>query len=160
MRVLFVGGIGIISTAVSRLAVARGVDLWLCNRGEHPIALAGARHVRANVNDAAAVRTALDAVLMAERPDRGLEVLVRCGVLAAFGASAITHPIVWFVFFDPSWTAGHWTKVVAAELFAWAAEAAYFRFLFRRPRAWLWSLIANGASFGAGLLSRWIFGAP
>jgi poly(A) polymerase len=30
-----------------------------------------------------AVREALDAVLMAERPDRGLEVLVRCGVLAA-----------------------------------------------------------------------------
>ena len=59
MRVLFIGGTGIISTAVSRLAVARGVDLWLCNRGEHPVAIAGARHVRANINDAAAVRAAL-----------------------------------------------------------------------------------------------------
>jgi hypothetical protein len=49
---------------------------------------------------------------------------------------------------------------VAAELFAWLAEAAYFRLAFRRPRAWLWSLIANAASLGLGLLSRRIFGGP
>jgi hypothetical protein len=39
-------------------------------------------------------------------------------------------------------------------------EAAYFAWVFRRPRALLWSAIANGASFGAGMLSRWLFGVP
>jgi nucleoside-diphosphate-sugar epimerase len=33
MRVLFVGGTGFISAEVSRLAVARGIDLWHLNRG-------------------------------------------------------------------------------------------------------------------------------
>lgn len=59
MRVLFIGGTGIISTAVSRLAVSYGIDLWLCNRGEHPVVIEGARTVRADINDDAAVRTAL-----------------------------------------------------------------------------------------------------
>lgn len=59
MRVLFIGGTGIISTAVSRLAVARGIELWLCNRGEHPVVIEGARRVRADINDLEAVRTAL-----------------------------------------------------------------------------------------------------
>jgi hypothetical protein len=85
---------------------------------------------------------------------------LRCGLPAAFGASALTHPLVWFVFFSPRWQAGYTTKLVAAELFAWLAEAAYFRFALRRPRALLWSLIANAASLGLGLLSRHLFGAP
>src|SRR5512138_908661 len=59
MRVLFIGGTGIISTAVSRLAVSRGIDLWLCNRGAHPVTIDGARHVRADINDGSAVSTAL-----------------------------------------------------------------------------------------------------
>jgi hypothetical protein len=84
----------------------------------------------------------------------------RCSVWAAFGASSLTHPIVWFAFFHPALPGGYWTKVVAAELFAWLAEAAYFRFAFKRKRAWLWSLCANSASFGLGLFSRYLFGAP
>jgi nucleoside-diphosphate-sugar epimerase len=59
MRVLFIGGTGIISTAVSRLAVARGIDLWLCNRGEHPVTIDGARHIRADINDRNAVEAAI-----------------------------------------------------------------------------------------------------
>lgn len=35
MRVLFIGGTGAISTACSKLAVERGMDLWLLNRGNH-----------------------------------------------------------------------------------------------------------------------------
>jgi hypothetical protein len=83
-----------------------------------------------------------------------------CSLLAAFGASAITHPIVWFVFFTPHWHAGYTVKLVSAELFAWIVEAAYFRFLFRRDKVLFWSLVANGASLGLGLLSRALFGAP
>ena len=82
-------------------------------------------------------------------------------LLAAFGASAITHPIVWFVFFNPRWAAGHYTAtLVAAELFAWLVEAAYFRFVFGRRRALLWSLVANASSLGLGSLSRALFGVP
>jgi nucleoside-diphosphate-sugar epimerase len=61
MRVLFIGGTGIISTAVSRLAVSRGIELWLLNRGERGVTIDGARHIRANIDDAAAVRAALGA---------------------------------------------------------------------------------------------------
>jgi hypothetical protein len=85
---------------------------------------------------------------------------LRCSWVAAFGASAVTHPLVWFVFFSPRWQADYATKLVAAELFAWLAEAAYFRLLWRRPRALLWSLLANAASLGLGLLSRRLFGTP
>jgi hypothetical protein len=83
-----------------------------------------------------------------------------CSLLAAFGASAITHPIVWFGFFSPAWHASYAVKLVAAELFAWLAEAAYFSFIFKKDRALLWSLVANGSSLGLGLLSRHLFGSP
>ncbi|MGD2174422.1 MAG: SDR family oxidoreductase [Candidatus Brocadiaceae bacterium] len=33
MRVLFIGGTGLISTACTKLAIERGIDLWLLNRG-------------------------------------------------------------------------------------------------------------------------------
>jgi hypothetical protein len=84
---------------------------------------------------------------------------LRVGILAAFGASAITHPIVWFVLFRYLPLPYLWLAV-AAEAFAFAVETAYFALLFRRRRAWLWSALANAASFGAGLLSRWLFGMP
>jgi hypothetical protein len=85
---------------------------------------------------------------------------LRCSWLAAFGASALTHPLVWFVFFSPRWEAGYTTKLVVAELFAWVAETAYFRLGWKKSRAWLWSLCANAASLGLGLLSRRLFGGP
>ena len=34
MKVLFIGGTGVISSACSQLAVARGIELFLLNRGE------------------------------------------------------------------------------------------------------------------------------
>src|SRR5512133_2260448 len=34
MKVLFIGGTGVISSACSELAVARGIDLYLLNRGQ------------------------------------------------------------------------------------------------------------------------------
>ena len=36
MKVLFVGGTGLISSACTRLAVERGVALFLLNRGSDP----------------------------------------------------------------------------------------------------------------------------
>ena len=81
------------------------------------------------------------------------------GLLRAFGASAITHPVLWFVLFPYLHLPYVWL-VVVGESFAWLLEAAYFAVLFHRRRALLWSFIANAASLGTGLLSRWLFGMP
>jgi nucleoside-diphosphate-sugar epimerase len=59
MRVLFIGGTGIISTEVSRLAVARGLDLWLLNRGRRSVTIDGARAVVADARDPSSVTAAL-----------------------------------------------------------------------------------------------------
>jgi hypothetical protein len=75
-----------------------------------------------------------------------------------FGASAITHPFVWFAFprYAPG---GYLAMVIQAETFAVAVEAIYTGLLgLRWPLAW--SLIANAASAGLGLLSRETFGWP
>jgi hypothetical protein len=84
---------------------------------------------------------------------------LRVGVLAAFGASAITHPILWFVLF-PHLHLPYFWLIVLGEGFAFLVEAAYFAFLFRRRRALAWSALANGASFTMGMLCRWFFGMP
>jgi hypothetical protein len=75
-------------------------------------------------------------------------------LLIAFGASAITHPIVWFGFPYLRPSIGYWPMVACAEAFAVGVEAAYMRGEGMR-RAWLWSLVANGASFGLGILILW-----
>jgi nucleoside-diphosphate-sugar epimerase len=59
MKVLFIGGTGFISTSVSRQAVARGLDLYILNRGQRPVEIAGATHVVADINNAEQVRSAL-----------------------------------------------------------------------------------------------------
>ncbi|WP_432542850.1 NAD-dependent epimerase/dehydratase family protein [Kineococcus sp. SYSU DK002] len=60
LRVLFIGGTGIISSACAALAVERGVDLTVLNRGtgRRPVP-EGARTLTADVRDPAAVREAL-----------------------------------------------------------------------------------------------------
>ena len=60
MKVLFIGGTGTISSACSQLAVERGIDLTLFNRGEtaRPIP-AGARVLRGDIRDRAAVESVL-----------------------------------------------------------------------------------------------------
>jgi nucleoside-diphosphate-sugar epimerase len=59
MKVLFVGGTGFISTAVSRQAIARGIDLYLLNRGQHAIEIPGAQVLLADISDAEQARQAL-----------------------------------------------------------------------------------------------------
>lgn len=83
-------------------------------------------------------------------------------LLLGFGASALTHPIVFLGF--PRLMPGHfagdyWTAVAAAEAFAVAVEALYLSRL-GVARAIGWSLLANGASVVVGQLSRAAFGWP
>ncbi|NNJ08935.1 SDR family oxidoreductase [Chloroflexales bacterium ZM16-3] len=59
MKVLFIGGTGLISTACTRLAVERGDELFLLNRGNHADIPAGATSIIADINDRAAVEAAL-----------------------------------------------------------------------------------------------------
>ena len=61
LKVLFVGGSGIISSACSQLAVERGVDLYLLNRGStssRPLP-DGATVLRGDIRDGEATKTAL-----------------------------------------------------------------------------------------------------
>lgn len=94
-------------------------------------------------------------------------------IAVAFGASALTHPLVWYVF--PPLTMALLSLLsrrglafslpvrtllygALAEGFAVLAEAAYLRaFAVRRPLAW--SLLANTASVLAGTAIAWTLGA-
>jgi nucleoside-diphosphate-sugar epimerase len=59
MNVLFVGGTGFISASVSRLAVARGLDLYHLNRGLRKTDLSGVHSLIADINQPDQVRAAL-----------------------------------------------------------------------------------------------------
>ncbi len=82
-----------------------------------------------------------------------------CSWAGALAASALTHPALWFVIF-PYVPLGYVAKAVVAEVFAWTVEALWLRFALRVPRAWMWSLLANGLSFSLGIASRALFGWP
>jgi len=58
MKVLFVGGTGLISSACTRLAVERGVELFLLNRGSDPDR-GGATSLVADAHDEAATEGVL-----------------------------------------------------------------------------------------------------
>jgi nucleoside-diphosphate-sugar epimerase len=58
MKILFLGGTGIISTACTRLAVARGFEVVLLNRSKRD-AIAGTRQITADISDSASVVMAL-----------------------------------------------------------------------------------------------------
>jgi nucleoside-diphosphate-sugar epimerase len=62
MRVLFIGGTGLISSACSDAAVAAGHDLWLLNRGRSKLAtvVSEERVLTADAADEEQVRTALN----------------------------------------------------------------------------------------------------
>ena len=60
MRVLFIGGTGIISTASTALAAERGIDLTLLTRGRHAANLpAGVKTLAVDIDDPAAAASAL-----------------------------------------------------------------------------------------------------
>ncbi len=102
---------------------------------------------------------------------------LRRRVAVAFGASALTHPIVWWVLPVlwlrvglPSWTRGDLLALQPAAVVAWAAfilyvegfavivEGLYFKLLgVRHP--FRWSFIANLASYSVGALLSLLFEA-
>jgi nucleoside-diphosphate-sugar epimerase len=60
MRVLFIGGTGIISTASTRLAAQRGIDLTLLTRGRHAAGVPqGVHTLTADIDDPSATAQAL-----------------------------------------------------------------------------------------------------
>lgn len=82
----------------------------------------------------------------------------------AFGASAITHPLVWFVIpeavrgllmrhgWSTDWQTDWWIAIAVAETFAFSAEALWLALFGVRPaQAAAASFLANGASFTLGL---------
>ena len=105
----------------------------------------------------------LNAFLLTQAVEVPIYVLgLGASVPAAFAASALTHPVVWFGFFSPAFAAPYSLRLVAAELFAWLAEAAWFAGAVRLPRsrALGWALVANAASVLAGLATRALFDWP
>lgn len=72
-------------------------------------------------------------------------------LFTAFGASAITHPFVWFVFPGVFASQPYWLYFLTAESFAVILEAWYLKY-FGVRRFFIWSLLTNGMSAGAGLL--------
>jgi nucleoside-diphosphate-sugar epimerase len=60
MKVLFIGGTGVISSACSQLSVARGIDLYLLNRGRTPRPVPPPAHlIRADIRNRNAVEDAI-----------------------------------------------------------------------------------------------------
>jgi nucleoside-diphosphate-sugar epimerase len=60
MRVLFIGGTGIISSACSQLAVEKGFELYLLNRGQSTRLIPpGAHHLVGNIRDQDSIRSIL-----------------------------------------------------------------------------------------------------
>ncbi|SRR6266404_213870 len=60
MKVLFIGGTGTISTAVSRQVIENGAELYLLNRGLQEADLSGSKGLRADIRNPEEVRAALD----------------------------------------------------------------------------------------------------
>lgn len=89
---------------------------------------------------------------------RALDGRWRRRLAVAFAASAVTHPIVWFVF-PWLWPGTIWHRIAAAEAFAVAVEAAWLS-AFGVGRSIWWALLANAASVAVGLASQALFGWP
>lgn len=59
MKVLFIGGTGFISTSVSRMAIERGMELYLLNRGQRPNEIAGSHPIIADIHQPESLKKAL-----------------------------------------------------------------------------------------------------
>jgi len=83
------------------------------------------------------------------RAARSLPLLKRATY--AFGASAITHPIIWFCL--PWGTMSYALLLIMAECFAIGMEGLW-GCCWRVPRPWITSLTANAASLATGMILR------
>jgi nucleoside-diphosphate-sugar epimerase len=59
VKVLFIGGTGNISTRVSMLALERGIDLYVLNRGTRDVILNGVKTIKADISDPAEMSAAM-----------------------------------------------------------------------------------------------------
>ncbi|HTR81052.1 MAG TPA: SDR family oxidoreductase [Bacteroidota bacterium] len=59
MKVLFIGGTGNISTAVSTLAVKQGIELFLLNRGTRAVSIPGAKSIVGDITKSGEMSSAL-----------------------------------------------------------------------------------------------------
>lgn len=59
MKVLFIGGTGFISTAVSRMAIERGFELYLLNRGIRSSEIPGSHQLTGDIRNPESMRNAL-----------------------------------------------------------------------------------------------------
>jgi len=59
MKVLFIGGTGFISTSVSRMAIERGMELYLLNRGISSSEIPGAHQLTGDIHNPESMRNAL-----------------------------------------------------------------------------------------------------
>src|SRR6266540_2180898 len=59
MKILFIGGTGLISTASTRLAIEQGMELFVLNRGNHSDPPAGATNLIADIRDSEATARVL-----------------------------------------------------------------------------------------------------
>jgi hypothetical protein len=80
-------------------------------------------------------------------------------IAIGFGASGITHPLVWWVIVPLFWQwaptgsseSDYYIGVAVAETFAVTAEAVWLALFGLRPlHALAWSFAANASSFGIG----------
>jgi nucleoside-diphosphate-sugar epimerase len=51
LKVLFIGGTGNISTSVSKMCIAKGIDLYLLNRGKQEVIIPKAKLIKGDIND-------------------------------------------------------------------------------------------------------------
>jgi hypothetical protein len=84
--------------------------------------------------------------------------MLKQGVWASFGASAMTHPLVWLFLSSHLWHASWPLQVAVVELLVWFAEAAYFRFAIGARRSLSCTFVANASSFTAGLVAQALLG--
>src|SRR3989338_5864202 len=75
-------------------------------------------------------------------------------IVIAIAASCITHPFVYNGAMYLHWPQAWWTRVYMLEIAAFLLEAWLYKrmLMLSWPRALLFSLLANGMSFGAGVL--------
>jgi len=59
MKALFIGGTGFISTAVSRMAIEWGMELYLLNRGNRATEISGAHQLTGDIHNPESLRNAL-----------------------------------------------------------------------------------------------------
>lgn len=80
--------------------------------------------------------------------------------LEAFGASAVTHPLLWWVWVPAMRRhMGYAAYAATGEVLVVLVEALWFWLLFRRPRgrSFAASLVANGVSYVLGLVAYAMF---